>query len=156
MNIKTIVALPIAILAGIAFVLSLSIVTTLSTSAAESKTETKKVETKSQPKASTAAAYTYVAQSGDSYTKLARKAIQTYGITNKISLSQSRIVFAETNLTQEAKSPELVKGQKVTISEATVKNWVEKAKKLSNQDAAKWDKYTAGVNFDTRTVGEAR
>lgn len=148
MNTKTLIALPITLFSGIALALTMSIVTTLTASA-----ETKKTD---QPKAATTISYTYTAQAGDSYTKLARKAIQTYGIKNKVDLSQSRIVYAETNLTQEAKSPEITKGQKVTISEATVKNWVEKAKKLSKEDAAKWEKYTANVNFDTRAVGETR
>ena len=156
MNIKTLTALPIAIFTGIALILTVSVITTLTAHAAESKTDTAKSGTKAQSQASTAANYSYIAQSGDSYTKIVRKAVQTYGIKNKVNLSESRIVYAETNLTQEAKSPVLVKGQKVAISEATVKAWVEKAKKLSDKDATKWDAYTKNVNFDTRAVGEDR
>jgi hypothetical protein len=153
MNTKSIIALPAAIFAGIALALTISIVTTLTVSADTQKAETKTSETK--PKAA-AANYSYTAQVGDSYSKIARKAVQTYGIKNKVNLSQGRIIFAETNLTQAAGSPLLSLGEKVTLSEATVKSWVEKAQKLSKEDAAKWDKYTKNVNFDTRAVGEKR
>lgn len=154
MNIKTLTALPIAIFTGIALALTVSVVTTLTASAAESKTDTKATDTKSQ--ASAAANYTYIAQAGDSYSKIARKAIQTYGIKNKVNLTNSRVIYAETNLTLAANSPRLTEGQKVTISETTVKQWVDKAKALSNDQAAKWAKYTKNVNFDTRAVGEKR
>jgi hypothetical protein len=46
------------------------------------------------------AAYSYVAQSGDSYSLMARKAVQTYGLTSQTNLSQAQIIFAETSRTQ--------------------------------------------------------
>ncbi len=99
--------------------------------------------------------YHYVAQPGDSYTLMARKAIQTYGIVNKVNLSKAKIIFAETLLTQQAGSPLLQIGQDITIKESTVKNWVEKANKLSKSEEAAWGAYTIGVNFNTNHVGEA-
>lgn len=118
--------------------------------AAEKKEDVKK-PTASTQKAET---YTYVTQSGDSYSKLARKAIQTYGIQNKVKLSAAEIIAAETKLTQEAGSPMLTQGQKVTIEKSTVKKWADASLKLSAADEAKWQKYTVNVNFDTRSVGE--
>jgi hypothetical protein len=150
MNTKTLIALPIAFFTGIA--MALLACTVIATTASAETKSTAKTDTK----AATTITYAYTAQSGDSYSKLARKAIQTYGVKNKVAISQSRIIYAETNLTQEAGSPQITKGQKVTISEATVKGWVEKAKKLSDKDAAKWDKYTTNVNFDTRAVGQVK
>lgn len=102
------------------------------------------------------AEYKYTAQPGDSYSLMARKAVQTYGINNKVNLSQAQIIYAETMLTQGAGSPELTEGQAVTIKEADVKSWVEKAEDLSDEDEAAWNEYTAGVDFNTDNVGEAR
>jgi len=100
--------------------------------------------------------FKYVAQPGDSYTLMARKAIQTYGINNKVDLSKAQIIFAETMLTQNAGSPELNEGQSVAIKESDVKNQIEAAKKLSEEQEEAWGKYTVGVDFNTDKVGEAK
>lgn len=99
--------------------------------------------------------FNYVAQSGDSYSLMARKAIQTFGINNKIKLSEAQIIFTETNITKEAGSPVLVKGQKVEIKESTVNDWVEKAKKLTDQQQSAWNVYAKNANFNTNKVGQA-
>lgn len=100
--------------------------------------------------------YNYVAQSGDSYSGLARKAIQTYGLKNKVKLSGAQIVFAETNLAQAADSPLLLAGQKVSISESTVKDWVQKAQKLTDAQEQAWDYYVQSVDFNTNAAGQSR
>lgn len=105
---------------------------------------------------STTAVYKYVAQLGDSYSLMARKAIQTYGIKNKVNLSNAKILFAETNITQQAGSPLLNINQTVEIKESTVKDWVEKAQKLTATQEAAWNTYTVGVNFNTNAVGQAK
>ena len=152
MNIKTFVALPLVIAAGIVAAVLLVVSMQATTFAADNAKadKDKKVETSKE------VTYAYIAQPGDSYSKIARKAVQTYGLKHKVDLSQSRIMYAETNLTQEADSPLLLQGQKVEIKESAVMNWVEKAKDLNNDQAAKWDKYTVGVNFKTDNVGESR
>ncbi|RTK94582.1 hypothetical protein EKI60_03110 [Candidatus Saccharibacteria bacterium] len=101
-------------------------------------------------------AYKYVAQPGDSYSLLARKAVQTYGIKNKIKLSLAKTIAAETWLTQAAHSPELNEKQSVEIQESVIKQNVEKAQKLSAADEAAWAVYTQGVNFNTSAVGQSR
>ncbi len=108
-----------------------------------------------QESTSEAKSYTYIAQAGDSYSVLARKAIQTYGIETKTDLSGAQIVYVETNLTLLAGSPELNEGQEVKIAESTVKDWVEKAKDLSAEEQAAWDYYVQFVNFDTSKNGES-
>lgn len=100
--------------------------------------------------------YSYVAQPGDSYTKLARKAVQTYGAKYSVNVSQAGIIFAETNLTQQAGSPLLDVGQKVDIKESVVKDWADKATQLTDTQEAAWGKYVQFVNFDTSQVGEAK
>ncbi len=100
--------------------------------------------------------YSYVAQPSDSYSVMARKAIQTYGINNKVKLSKAKIIAAETWLTQDAGSPVLALGQKVTITEAKVKNFVDTSAKLSATAEAAWNVYTVGVNFNTNAVGQAK
>jgi hypothetical protein len=99
--------------------------------------------------------YHFTAQPGDSFAAIARKAVQIYGIDNKVNLSQAQIVFVETNLTLAAGSPLLTEGQDVHIAEADVKAWVEKAEDLTDAQESAWEAYTVGVNFDTRSVGEA-
>jgi hypothetical protein len=115
--------------------------------------------TQSQPqtnnqKPAAEAGYAYVAQAGDSYTLMARKAVQTYGLKNKVTLSRAQIVYAETMVTQAAHSPFLNQGQKVTIKESVVKDWVDKAGKLTAAQKRAWTAYTAGVNFNTNSVGQ--
>jgi hypothetical protein len=102
------------------------------------------------------AGYTYTAQTGDSYTELARKAIQTYGIDNNLTISQAGIIFAETNLAQEADAGELAVGQEVTIDTELVKKWVDAAGQLSEDEQAAWDVYVPFVNFNTDSVGESQ
>lgn len=99
--------------------------------------------------------YSYTAQANDSYSVIARKAIQTYGIKNKVKLSKAKILAAETWLTQDAKSPLLNLGEKVQIDETEVKEVVDKSTKLSAATESAWNVYTAGVNFNTNAVGQA-
>lgn len=100
--------------------------------------------------------YTYVAQPNDTYSQMARKAIQTYGINNKVKLSQAEIIAAETSVTIAAGSPELVIGQTVVIKESAVKDAVTNAQKLTPAQESAWNVYVAGVNFDTSGVGQAK
>ncbi len=152
MNIKTFTVLPLAVIFGIvvAVVIAATTQSVATAHAAASSTKNQK-KTEGQKEVS----YSYVAQPSDSYSKVARKAIQTYGLKNKVKLSKSQIIYAETNLTQEADSPQLLQGQKVEIKESAVKSWVVKAKDLKKDQLAKWDKYTIGVNFNTDNVGES-
>ncbi len=100
--------------------------------------------------------YNYTAQPGDSYTKIARKAVQTHGINNNVNLSQAQIVAAETFLTNEAGSPNVNAGDKVNISEDAVKAAVERAEKLDDNAKALWERYVKFVDFNTDNVGESR
>ncbi len=99
--------------------------------------------------------YEYVAQPGDSFTKIARKAVQTYGAVKQVNLSQAQIIAAETFLTKAAGSPELNVGEKVMIKESDVEAAVKKAQALNESQIALWQKYVAGVNFNTDKVGQA-
>jgi hypothetical protein len=98
--------------------------------------------------------YSYEAQSGDSYTQMTRKAVQTYGLKNKVNLSSAGIIFAETNLTRAAGSPALNLGQKVEMKESQIHEWVDKAQNLSDATEAAWNFYVPSVNFNTDNVGE--
>jgi hypothetical protein len=98
--------------------------------------------------------FSFVAQPGDSYSKIARKAVQIFGIDNKVNLSGAQIVFVETNLTIAAGSPVLNEGQTVDISKEIVKQWVEKALALNEAQQAAWNVYVPYVDFNTNSVGE--
>lgn len=98
--------------------------------------------------------YEYTAQVGDSYTALARKAVQTYGKTAGINLSKAQIVAAETMLTQEAKSPYLNQKQKVKVEVLDVASVVQKVLKMSKSEEEAWVVYVSGVDFNTDNVGE--
>lgn len=112
-------------------------------------------ESQEQP-AAAPATYNYIAQRGDSYTKISRKAVQTYGIVKKVNLSQAQIVAAETFLTQTAGSPTLSVGQALNVSEADVDAAVKKAQGLSEAQVKLWEKYVPSVNFNTNNVGQAQ
>lgn len=105
--------------------------------------------------APTTSSYQYVAQPGDSYSLMARKAVQTYGITENITLSQAQIIAAETNLTQQAGSPLLNQGQKVEIKTDNVATVVDQAQKLTDTQKAAWNHYAQHANFNTNNVGQA-
>lgn len=122
------------------------------------RAETTPAKTSTAAKAASPAekSYSYVAQPGDSYSKIARKAVQTYAIKNKIKLSNAKVIAAETWLTQEAGSPRLNIGQKVIVVESGLKTVVDKAVKLSAAKEAAWNVYTAGVNFNTNAVGQSK
>lgn len=98
--------------------------------------------------------YSYVAQPGDSYSLIARKAVQTYGLINKVKLSEAQIIFAETNITQSAGSPRLMQGEKVDIKVDTIKDWVKKAEALTEKQQAAWNVYAKRANFNTDKVGQ--
>jgi hypothetical protein len=100
--------------------------------------------------------HSFTAQAGDSYTKIARKAVQIYGINNTVNLSGAQIVAAETYLTREAGSPELNVGQKIELTNDAVKAAVEKAQGLDDAAKALWDRYVKYVDFNTNNVGESR
>lgn len=97
----------------------------------------------------------YVAQPGDSYSLMARKSVQTFGIESSTNLSGAQIIFVETNLTKAAGSPKLNLGEKVSISRELVKEWSEKAKSLTEVEQAAWQVYANNANFNTNNVGEA-
>ncbi len=92
---------------------------------------------------------TYTAHSGDSYTVLARKAVQAYGKDADKNISRAQIVAAETFLTTEAGSPMLEVGQKVTLDKSDVASAVKKAQALTSAELAAWQVYVPYVNFDT-------
>lgn len=97
--------------------------------------------------------YAYTAREGDSYSVLARKAVQTYGILNHVKLSPAQIVAAETFLTSQAGFPELNVGQAVTFNQADVKAAIKQAQALTPAQLAAWQVYVPYVDFDTRDNG---
>lgn len=119
--------------------------------------EQKQAEEEAEEKATEEekASYSFVAQSGDSWTKLARKAVQTFGIRNDVALSEAQIVAAETFLTSDAGFPDLNLGQEVELSPELVKAAVEKAQALDEAAVARWQKYVPYVDFNTDHVGQA-
>jgi hypothetical protein len=144
------------LLTGLKFVAAVAALTAvgLAVTAHGSKAVAQGNDNKSDQSSQPSVVYTYTAQPGDSYTKMARKAVQTYGLTEKVNLTQAGIVFAETNLTQQAGSPEINQGQKVEIKQSDVKTWVDKAKGLTEAQQTAWNYYVQFVNFDTSNVGE--
>ena len=139
-----------ALLFGATFVLQSHTVQ----AADEETSELATTENQEQQSNSDDQGYNYVAQPSDTYSQMARKAIQTYGIVNKVDLSQAQIIAAETNLTLKAGSPYLIIGQKVEINKEDVKNQVDAAKKLTDSQQAAWAMYAVGVNFNTDAVGQ--
>ncbi len=113
-----------------------------------------KAEQQKQESKTDEAKYSYVAQAGDSYTQLVRKAVQTYGIQNKKDIGQARIVAIETKASEKAGWPLLAEGQKVTFKQSQIKTWVDEAMKMPANDVAAWQTYVQYVSFDTRSIGE--
>ena len=98
--------------------------------------------------------YAYTAQPGDSYSVLARKAVQTYGLVNNVKLSLAEILAAEAKLTTDASAEYLNEAQSVNISQSDVKAAIDHAQGLSDDEEAAWAEYVPYVDFDTRKNGE--
>ena len=107
-----------------------------------------------EQQAAPAGSYQYVAQEGDTYAQMARKAVQTYGIVNNVNLSQAQIIMAETNMTLEAGSPMVQTGQEVEITNASVEKWVQQAQEIDDATEAAWAEYAKYADFNTNNVGE--
>lgn len=98
--------------------------------------------------------YSYVAQPGDAYTQLVRKAVQTYGVNHKKNIGNARIVAIETKLSEQAGWPVLEVGQKVKFEESKIASAVEAAMKLSDTELALWQTYVPYISFKTNHIGE--
>lgn len=140
--------------AGQQTVVAQDVLTTTSEDQEEAENE-EAAEDEQSSESEEAAVYNYVAQPGDSYTLMARKATQTFGITEDVSLSKAQIIFTETNLTQAAGSPLLNLDEKVEIDKGLVSEWVERAQELSEDEEAAWSTYAEGIDFNTDSVGES-
>lgn len=149
----------IAVLFGAIFINSNSQTADEQKKAEAAKQQQKEADTKakskeqSDQKATKATTYTYSARTGDSYSVLARKAIQEYAKETKVELSQAQIIAAETNLTIAAGSPGLEIQQIVTIDKQSIKNAVQAAQQLSQDEQAAWAVYAPYTNFDTSQNG---
>lgn len=129
--------------------------TTIGVSAQDAEvTEEEPQATEEQAEAEQNNKYVYVAQPGDSYTLMARKAVQTLGLQEEVDLSPAQIIFAESNLTKEANAGQLEIGQQVEISVETVRKWVEAAEELSVAQVQAWQPYAQYADFNTDHVGE--
>lgn len=129
--------------------------TSSETKKAEEKAKADKVEAEQKAKAEAAStgSVAYTAQMGDSYSVLARKAVQAYAQDTNTTLKPAQIIAAETNLTVDAGSPYLNYGQKVTIDKAAVSKAVADAQALSAAEVAAWEAYVPYVIFDTSLNG---
>lgn len=116
--------------------------------------DTEKSATVKTDKAASSAVYNYTAQAGDSYTVLARKAVQTYGVNEKVQLTQAQIVAAESQLVVNAGSIELNEGQTVSIAKSAVKAAADSAKKLGADVLEAWEVYVPNVDFNTSAAGQ--
>lgn len=106
--------------------------------------------------ASASVLYRYVAHRGDSYPLMCRKAVQAYAKKHNVPITEAGIIFAETNMTNDAGSPQLEIGQQVDISEQTLKQWVDRAQALTDRQQAAWNYYVQFANFNTDHVGVPR
>lgn len=122
----------------------------------EEQSENQEQQDEEQQDEEQSSPYSYTAQAGDSYTKIARKAVQTYGWNKEVSLSLAEIVAAETFLTSDAGFPAINEGQTVELSEEAVESAVKKAQDLDDAAEARWERYVPLVDFNTDNVGEAR
>lgn len=108
-----------------------------------------------QTKSTSAEAYEFTAQPGDSFTKLVRKAVQIYGIDNDVDLNQAEIIAAETFLTIDSGSPSVNAGEKVIIPKSSVKTAADKAEGLDKESEQRWERYVPYVDFNTDKVGQS-
>ena len=129
--------------------------TTKNSSSQQVKSDKQKKEDEAKAKADAAmtGTVTYTAQMGDSYTVLARKAVQAYAHDRGMTLKPAQIIAAETHLTVDADSPYLDYGQKVSFDKSVVSKAVMSAQALTASELAAWEAYVPYVVFDTSLNG---
>lgn len=110
-------------------------------------TSTGTKDTTSQDAKSSKSNYTTTAKAGDSYTLIARQAITNYLTTAGKTLSPAQRVAAESFLTKNAGTPQLVLGQNVTISNSDVEAAVTQASNLNQKQQTAWNAWAANVVF---------
>lgn len=157
-SLKLVTVSVIAILMALFFVSTLNVSAHETGEPHEETAETAEAEdtaTTEGEEATAVESFEYTAQPGDSYTLMARKAVQTSGFETGTNLTEAQIIFVESNLTVLAGSPKLNLGEKVSISKELVKQWSEKAKELTDAQKAKWQVYANNANFNTNSVGES-
>lgn len=94
--------------------------------------------------------FVYTAEPGDSYTALARSAVQKYGENNKLNLSKDQVEQTSAVLAYKAGSPFLEIGQVVTIvqtdiSEILGRNVVQAAPNLKSTEATQQVKQVSTI-----------
>jgi hypothetical protein len=85
----------------------------------------------------------YTAVSGDSYTRLARKAILKVDPT----LSAAKVVAIESWMSNDAGNPDLNIGQVIEFNTTKIKSKIEMANKLSDLELANWQVYANNINL---------
>lgn len=90
----------------------------------ESSTDTSEESKKQKPVQK--ADYTYTAVLGDSYTALARDAINKYSTENNIKITDDQVLATEVQLANEAGSPMLDVGQTVSIPQSSLSSVIPK------------------------------
>lgn len=93
------------------------------------------------PVETTSGSFTYVANSGDNLTLLVRKSVQLYTASNNTELSEGQKIAAETCAVQKMGAFELNVGQEVVVTEADIKEAVEKSTSLNESQIATWASY---------------
>lgn len=96
----------------------------------------------------TAKDYSVQAKAGDSYMLLARGAVTKYMKDNKLALTGTQRIAAETTLGVAAGLPAVEVGEKVTFTKTALQQAVDAAKGLSIEQQAVWAPYAADVIFE--------
>lgn len=117
-------------------------------SSTQTKAEKSEAEQKAKEQAAKTGQATYTAESGDSYTELARQTVTAYTTDAGVDLTAAQRIAAETYLTQDAEAPYLEIGDKVTINKSDVAAAVQKATSLSADEIAAWEVYVPYVVFE--------
>lgn len=94
--------------------------------------------------------FSFTAVAGDSYTLLARSAIQQYATTHSLQLTDAQALLAETTLVNNAGAPLLDIGQQVTIRQSDIATVLGvSTASTTNGDTQKADTAASSTNTNT-------
>jgi hypothetical protein len=102
--------------------------------------------------------YAYAAAAGDTYTRFAREAINSYTASQNIALTPAAALQAEVDLANAAGSPELEIGQKVTIATNELADVLGQETSSTQSSAAPTDKSDADAAVEytyTASAGDS-
>jgi hypothetical protein len=97
--------------------------------------------------------YQYVAVAGDNMSKLTRRSVDLYDqADDSIELTYAQVIFAETNIVQDAGPRLLDVGDSFEVPTSQIEKYIAEAPGLTEAQLAAWDGYAQNATFELEHI----